>query len=94
MSLREINADDLSKLEWIDLPTEELQRVDFEGTGTGWWRIVAEIHCQSCGALQAVDSDPVNDKTVATKLTVKLFNEAGWRVDEQTGVICGDCARV
>jgi hypothetical protein len=94
MSARSITADDLSKLEWIELTAEGLARVDWTGEGTGWWRIVAEIDCQSCGAHQAVDSDPVNDKSIATTLTIKLFNQAGWRVDERAGVICGACARV
>ncbi len=91
MGLRDITADDLTTLEWIDLPAGELQRVDFDGTGGGWWRIVAEIDCRSCGAHQGVDSDPVNDKSVATTLTVKLFSQAGWRVDEHAGVQCGEC---
>ncbi len=91
MSLREITADDLATLNWIDLTEEELRRVDFEGTGGGWWRIVAEMVCHSCGAFQAVDSDPTNDKGVATTLAVRLFIGAGWRVNENGEVRCEAC---
>lgn len=92
MDLRDITADDLAKLEFIELPAAELERVDWSETGTGWWRIVAEISCSSCGASQAVDSDPTNDRDVATALAVKLFNEAGWRAADSARVLCGDCS--
>ena len=91
MNLRDITADDLAKIEIIELPAAELERIDWSETGTGWWRIVAEISCSSCGAYQAIDSDPTNDRDVATTLAVKLFNEAGWRGDADAGVLCGDC---
>ncbi|MCH9035301.1 MAG: hypothetical protein IID42_12505 [Planctomycetes bacterium] len=91
MNLRDIIADDLAKLEFIELPAVELERIDWSEKGTGWWRIVAEIVCSSCGAFQAIDSDPTNDKNVAATLAVKLFNEAGWRVDKDAGTLCGDC---
>ncbi len=94
MALRKITAEDLTTLRWIDIPRFELERVGWTDTNmeTGWWRIVAEISCKSCGAFQAVDSDPTNDKQVATTLTLALFNDAGWRVDERNGTVCGDCA--
>ena len=91
MNLRDITADDLAKLEFIDLPPAELERVDWSEEGTGWWRIVAEIVCRSCGAYQAIDSDPTNDKNVARTLSVKLFNQAGWRVDADAGTLCENC---
>ncbi|MCH8149939.1 MAG: hypothetical protein IH987_18495 [Planctomycetes bacterium] len=91
MNLRDITKDDLAKLEFIELPAAELERVDWSETGTRWWRIVAEISCSSCGAYQAVDSDPTNDRDVATALAVKLFNEAGWRASDPARVLCGDC---
>ena len=91
MNLRVITKNDLAKLEFIELPAAELERIDWSENGTGWWRIVAEISCSSCGAYQAIDSDPTNDRDVATTLAVKLFNEAGWRGDADAGVLCGDC---
>ena len=96
MALRKITAEDLTTLRWIDIPPSELKRVDWTETeiqgGTGWWRIVAEITCSACASFQAADSDPTNDKQVATTLTLALFNEVGWRVDERSGTVCGDCA--
>ncbi len=91
MNLRDMTKEDLAKLEFIELPAAELERIDWSENGMGWWRIVAEIVCISCGAYQAIDSDPTNDKNVATTLAVKLFNEAGWRGDADAGVLCGDC---
>ena len=94
MALRKITAEDLTTLRWIDIPPFELERIAWTDTNTetGWWRIVAEISCSSCGAYQAADSDPTNDKQVATTLTLALFNDVGWRVDESNGTVCGDCA--
>ena len=93
MALRKITAKDLTTLRWIDIPVSELERVAWadRGTETGWWRIVAEISCSACGAFQAVDSDPTNDKQVATALAVGLFNDVGWRVDERHRAVCKDC---
>ena len=91
MNIRDITKDDLAKLEFIELPAAELERIDWSENGTGWWRIVAEVVCNSCGAYQAIDSDPTNDRAVATTLAVKLFKEAGWRVDKDAGVLCGVC---
>ena len=95
MALRKITAQDLTTLRWIDIPRLELERVAWTDTNreTGWWRIVAEISCSSCGAVQAADSDPTNDKQVATTLAVTLFNDVGWRVDERNQPVCGDCTR-
>ena len=94
MALREITAEDLTTLRWIDIPAAELKRVDWteSNTKTGWWRIVAEMSCSSCGAYQAADSDPTNDKQVATTLALALFNNVGWRVDEANRAVCGECA--
>ena len=94
MALRKIMAEDLTTLRWIDIPPFELGRVGWTDANTekGWWRIVAEISCGSCGAYQAADSDPTNDKQVATTLTLGLFNNVGWRIDERNRVVCGDCA--
>ncbi len=92
MNLRDITADDLAKLEFIELPAAELERIDWSETGTAWWRIVAEISCSLCCACQAVDSDPTSDKDIATALAVKLFTEAGWRVDADAGALCGGCS--
>ena len=94
MTTRNITADDLTKLEWIEIPQAELHRVDFQegDLQERWWRIVAEMVCSSCGAFQAVDSDPTNDRKAATRLTVGLFHDAGWRVDENGGVHCAECA--
>lgn len=94
MALRKITAEDLTTLRWIDIQSFELERVAWteSDTVTGWWRIVAEISCSSCGAFQATDSDPINDKQAATTLTLALFNDVGWRVDERNGTVCGDCA--
>ncbi len=94
MALRTITAEDLTTLRWIDIPPFDLERVDWTDTGTetGWWRIIAEISCGTCGAYQAADSDPTNNKEVATTLALALFNDAGWRVDTCSRVVCGDCA--
>ena len=93
MTLRNIAADDLTTLRWIDIPLSQLHKVAWTDTNTetGWWRIVADVTCSSCGAFQAADSDPTNDKQVATTLTFGLFNDVGWRVDERNNVLCGDC---
>ncbi len=95
MALRKITAENLTTLRFIDLPPSELERVAWTDTNkeTGWWRIVADITCSSCGAYQAADSDPTNDKQVATTLTLALFNNVGWRVDERNQAMCGDCAQ-
>ena len=94
MALRKITAKNLTTLRWIDIPPFELERVAWTDTNkeTGWWRIVADISCSSCGAYQAADSDPTNDKQVATTLVLALFNGAGWRVDDRSRAVCGDCA--
>lgn len=94
MAMRRITAENLTTLRWIEIPRSELQRVAFTATNreAGWWRIVAEMTCSSCGAYQAADSDPTNDQQVATTLAVGLFNGAGWRVDERNRAVCGDCA--
>lgn len=94
MDLRKITAEDLSTLNWIEIPPTELAKMVWTDTDepTGWWRIEADLSCSACGAYQAVDSDPTNDKQVAIKLAVGLFNTGGWRVDEHGGALCGECA--
>lgn len=80
MTLRTITADDLDTLDWV--AAEE-----------GRWRIVADLTCDRCGAYQAADSDPVRDKPRATELAMRLFNSAGWKVDDAMGAtLCPDCA--
>ncbi len=95
MAARKVAAEDLTTLRWIDIPPFEMERVGWTDTNTetGWWRIVAEISCCYCGAYQAADSDPTNDKQVATTLTLRLFNNVGWRVDELDRVVCADCVQ-
>ena len=95
MALRRIKSEDLTTLSWIDIPRSEMERVAFTDTNTEmeWWRIVAELSCSSCGAFQAADSDPTNDKEVAITLTLRLFNDAGWRVDGRYRVVCENCAQ-
>ncbi len=92
MAIREIIADDLTTLRWIALSPSELASVGWTEAESGWWRIVAELSCHACGAFQAADSDPVNDKSVATTLAVRLFNGVGWRVDEHSRAVCDGCA--
>ncbi len=94
MALRKITAEDLTTLRWIDMPAVDLEMLGWTGSSRemGWWRIVAEISCSSCDAYQAADSDPTNDKQVATTLVLGLFNDVGWRVDERNRPVCGDCA--
>ena len=95
MAERNITARDLTTLRWIDVVLSELERVGWTDTPrkTAWWRIVAEMSCCRCGAYQAADSDPTNDKQVATTLAVGLFNKVGWRVDELKRVVCRDCVQ-
>ena len=95
MTLRKITSEDLTTLRWIDMPVQDLERIAWaeSDTVTRWWRIVAEIACSSCDAYQAADSDPTNDKQVATTLALALFNGVGWRVDKQHRPVCGDCAQ-
>ncbi len=94
MELRNVTAEDLSTLGWIDIPSSELTKMVWAGTDekAGWWRIEADLSCSGCGAYQAVDSDPTNDKQAATRLAVGLFHDAGWRVDEAGRALCGGCA--
>jgi hypothetical protein len=76
--LRNISSDDLQNLGW-DLVT------------SGWWRIAADLTCAKCGAYQALDSDPTNDKAEALALSAQLYESAGWKVNAEDQVICSDC---
>jgi hypothetical protein len=79
VSLREITREHFTTLSWEDyLP--------------GWFRIVADLTCTRCGAYQAADSDPVQDKDESVRLCVRLFNHVGWRSDEHGQVLCPQCA--
>ncbi len=94
MTLRKITSEDLTTLRWIEITDLDLERIAWTETDTAtrWWKIVAEIACSSCDAYQAADSDPTNNKEVATTLALALFNDAGWRVDKLSRVVCGDGA--
>lgn len=76
--MRIISSDDLQNLSWDEI-------------GTGWWRIVADLTCAKCGAYQAVDSDPTNDKAEALTLCARLYDSVGWRVDDHDRVLCPEC---
>lgn len=79
MGLRNITQEHFSTLSW-------------EAYAAGWFRIVADVTCSRCGAYQAADSDPVQDKEESVQLCVRLLNQVGWRVDEREGVLCPSCA--
>jgi hypothetical protein len=78
MLLRRISSDDLQNLNW-------------DQVGHGWWRIMADLTCAKCGAYQAADSDPTNDKAEALGLCARLYESVGWKVDDNGQVICSDC---
>jgi hypothetical protein len=80
MELRPIVQESLMTLAWG------------EDYAPGWFRIVADITCSRCGAYQAVDSDPVQDKEESVRLSLRLLNHVGWRVDDRDQVLCPDCA--
>ncbi len=93
MAIRNITEKELTTLDWIQIPRSELDRVDWTDSTkeTGWWQIVAEMTCSSCGAFQAADSDPTNDRPMTIKLCLKLFNDVGWRVNDHDCPVCADC---
>jgi len=76
--LRRISVDDIQNLNW-------------DTVGHGWWRIAADLTCDRCGAFQAADSDPTNNKAEAMALCARLFDSVGWKVDDQDRVICSNC---
>ena len=76
--MRKISSDDLQNLGW-------------DQVGAGWWRIMAELTCAKCGAYQALDSDPTNDKAEALTLSARLYDSVGWKVDDEDRVICASC---
>ena len=78
---------------WQPITQHELQELSWIETEAGWWRIVADLTCGVCGAYQAADCDPTNDKQKTLQLCVRLFNSVGWRVDGTGKVHCLDCAR-
>ncbi len=80
-NLRELTAHDLSTLDWAEL-------------GGGMVRIVADLTCAGCGAYQAADSDPTTEKALAAALAVRLFHDAGWRLDARGRPICPECVDV
>ena len=94
MTVRKITTENLTTLRWIDVTQSQLEKVAWTDTSLKevLWRIVADITCSSCGAYQAADSDPTNDKQVATVLTLGLFDRVGWRIDEKNRVLCEECA--
>lgn len=79
MGLRYVTVDDLCTL-------------DFEQTPEGW-KIFADLTCARCGAYQAADADPAPAKDRQAVLAVRLFGQAGWRVEEASrAVLCVSCA--
>lgn len=70
---------------------DDLQNLGWDQVGEGWWRIMAELTCAACGAYQAADSDPTNDKAAAMSLCARLFDSTGWRVDSEDRLVCPDC---
>ena len=78
--LRGISVDDIQNLTW-------------DQVAQGWWRINAELTCQRCGAYQAADSDPINDKAQAMMLCARLFDSVGWRISREGQVLCDECSR-
>ncbi|MDO8631128.1 MAG: hypothetical protein Q7R41_11610 [Phycisphaerales bacterium] len=71
----------------------DFQNLAWDDVDAGWWRIVADMTCAACGAYQAADSDPTNDKARSGELCLRLFHAAGWRVDDADGVLCPACAQ-
>jgi len=69
----------------------DLQNLSWERVGPGWWRIAADLTCSVCGAYQAVDSDPTNDKAEALTLCARLYDSVGWRVNDMNRVLCCNC---
>ena len=69
----------------------DLQNLNWEMVSPGWWRIAADLTCSRCGAYQAVDSDPTNDKAEALTLCARLYESVGWWVDDLNRVLCSDC---
>ncbi len=80
MVLRNITARDFVHLDWRE-------------TDEGGSRIVAELTCDHCGAYQAADCDPTEQKSRAVALAVRLFNAVGWRADARDRRLCPDCVR-
>lgn len=83
--------------EYAAVGTQKITREHFTTLGwedylPGWFRIVADVTCGRCGAYQAADSDPVQDKEESINLCVRLFNHVGWRVSETGEVLCPECS--
>lgn len=76
--MRKISSDDLQNLGW-------------DQVGNGWWRIMADLTCANCGAYQALDSDPVNDRAEALTLSARLYDAVGWKIDDENRIICENC---
>jgi hypothetical protein len=71
--------------------SDDLQNVSWDEIGQGWWRIAADLTCSKCGAYQAVDSDPTNDKGEALTLCARLYDSVGWRIDDRDRALCCEC---
>lgn len=71
----------------------DLQNLTWDDVDAGSWRIVADMTCSACGAYQAADSDPTNDKSRTLELCARLFNAVGWRVGDAHCILCPECAR-
>ena len=79
MGVRDVEVGDLTKLSYL-------------ATNEGGWRVDAELECARCGAFQAADSDPATKRDRLAELSVRLFNAGGWRVGDDGGPLCPDCA--
>jgi hypothetical protein len=73
------------------ISTDDIQNLSWDAVAPGWWRIIADVTCGKCGAFQAADSDPTNDKAEAMALCARVFNSVGWKVDDNDRVVCSDC---
>ena len=73
------------------ISSDDLQNIGWDDVGAGWYRIMADLTCSKCGAYQAADSDPTNDKAEALSLCARLYDSVGWRVNNSDQVVCTDC---
>jgi hypothetical protein len=73
--------------------TTDFQNLAWDDVDAGWWRIVADMTCAVCGAYQAADSDPTNDKARTLELCARLFNSVGWRISDAHCILCPECVQ-